>query len=296
METLKCRRVPWIRFPDKKMGSRERYDPMTDKEWREWCEWSGDPLEEILPASSKSTKALVSPEEIKPLVTPAMIYAKEIYKIPYSSFTEGKLIKKAQASLAISDRAALLSMDERKNNFIIFERERFNKADPWGSQLDGIFKKGIKAYKYLKSYSETDYGSLMVARVNDSKDEFTIYAITEGDEKYQAMGTKTWIRLPVNFPLLTRYPLSGQLIDPLAVIHHEFEHTRFGRSDYPIGSLREEVAAVRDYENPVRIINGFEPRYTYYQRDTETTVSVFDYKNTVSGGKTFDPLDPRKFK
>jgi len=72
-----------------------------------------------------------------------------------------------------------------------------------------------------------------------------------------------------------------------------FEHTKFGSKSYAIGTLKEEVAAVVEHENPARIIDGFEPRYMYYQRASNTTVSVFDYTNTLSGGKTFDPNDPR---
>lgn len=224
------------------------------------------------------------------------IYAESLYGIPIEEYERVKLIRAVRIDLGIYDKSKLIPKDERLKNFELFEKIRFNNDDPWGVQLDGVFKKGTSAYNYLKLYSQTNFGSTMIDRINRYDGKFTVYAITRGDKKFQAMGATDHIRLPVDFPLLEKYPFTDQLIDPLAVIHHEFEHTRFGLWKYDVGSLREEVAAVVHSENTVRILRDFEPRYVYYQRITDTTVSIFDYTNTMSGGRTYDPLDPRKLK
>lgn len=292
-QPLKCRRIPKLKIPEKsevlKVGSRESFEPMTDECW---FEWSGEPIKIKLSPDTKVTRVSVA----MPVVTPIMIYAKEVYDIPYKEYELSTLVRAARFDLGIDDKTKLISKVGRLKNFKVFEKERFNTDDPWGDQMAGIFKKGSSAYDYLKLYSQTSYGSIIVNRINKYKGKFTVYSITEGDKKFHAMGANHHIRLPKEFPMIKVYPFTGQKIDPLAVIHHEFEHTVFGKSDYEVGSLREEVAAVKGYENPVRILNGYEPRYSYYQRATNTTASIFDYKKTVTGGKTTDPLDPRLFK
>lgn len=62
-----------------------------------------------------------------------------------------------------------------------------------------------------------------------------------------------------------RFPVSGELVDPLAVLSHEFGHTRYGdprSAGQPLG----EALTVARYENPVRVRNGFPPRGVYYLR------------------------------
>jgi hypothetical protein len=245
--------------------------------------------------AEKAEKAEKEPLALKPDEM-IKIYAKEIYGIPIDSYERVKLIKAVRTVLGITDRSKLVEKGKRVENFELFKKERFNRADPWGVQINGILKEGSSAYKYLKMYSLTVYGSLMIERINKYKGEFTVYAITKGSKKFQAMGASNHIRLPEDFPLLSIYPFTGQKIDPLAVIHHEFEHTVFGGSDFDIGSLQEEVSAVVNYENPVRVLNDYEPRYVYYQRDTNLTVSVFDSTNIMEGGRTYDPADPRILK
>jgi len=292
---LKCRSIPTIKFPVKgepscKLTDRDNFEPMTDEKW---FEWSGEPITVCLSPDTGTTRIHIT-VPIKP--TPIMIYAKEIYFISYIEYKLSKLIDAAQIDLGIDDESKLILAEDRKKNFQIFEKERFNTKDPWGDQIAGIFKKGSSAYDHLKLYSQTRYGSLMIDRINKYKGKFTVYLILKGSKKFQAMGASHHIRLPVDFPELTVYPFTDQKIDPLAVIHHEFEHTIFGKLSYEIGSLQEEIAAVKNYENPVRILNGYEPRYVYYQRATDTSASVFDYKNTKSGGVSYDPLDPRVLK
>jgi hypothetical protein len=61
------------------------------------------------------------------------------------------------------------------------------------------------------------------------------------------------------------FPASNQLVDPHAILSHEFGHTRYG-DPASAGSLLGEATTVTRYENPVRERNGFEPRTVYYLR------------------------------
>ena len=83
--------------------------------------------------------------------------------------------------------------------------------------------------------------------------------------------------------------LECQEIAPLAVLHHEFEHTRFGiNSQHDAGDINEELAAVKLLENPVRALSGIEPRYTYAQLDKNEnavkTISIENQANEKKGG------------
>lgn len=64
------------------------------------------------------------------------------------------------------------------------------------------------------------------------------------------------------------FPASSELVDPLAILSHEFGHTRYG-DPASAGSLEGEARTVANYENPVRLRNGFEPRTVYYLRAPE---------------------------
>jgi hypothetical protein len=62
-----------------------------------------------------------------------------------------------------------------------------------------------------------------------------------------------------------QFPASSQLVDPHAILSHEFGHTRYG-DPTSAGSLVGEALTVERYENPVRVRNGFDPRTVYYVR------------------------------
>ena len=65
--------------------------------------------------------------------------------------------------------------------------------------------------------------------------------------------------------LSCRFPSSGELVDPHAILSHEFGHTRYG-DPASSGTLLGEARAVERYENPVRARNGYEPRVLYFER------------------------------
>ena len=60
-----------------------------------------------------------------------------------------------------------------------------------------------------------------------------------------------------------RFPDGGQEVDPHAILSHEFGHTRYGDPSSAL-SLEGEARTVEQYENPVRLRNGYEPRLVYY--------------------------------
>jgi len=62
-----------------------------------------------------------------------------------------------------------------------------------------------------------------------------------------------------------RFPTSDELVDPYAIISHEFGHTRYG-DPASAGTLLGEARTVERYENPVRVRNGYEPRAVYFER------------------------------
>lgn len=68
-----------------------------------------------------------------------------------------------------------------------------------------------------------------------------------------------------NQGLRCQFPSSEELVDPHAIISHEFGHTRYG-DPASSGSLLGEARTVERYENPVRVRNGYEPRAVYFQR------------------------------
>jgi len=79
---------------------------------------------------------------------------------------------------------------------------------------------------------------------------------------YGAMAAAASVRLGTR-GFRCRFPISGELVDPFAVLSHEFGHTRYGdprSAGQPLG----EALTVERYENPVRLRNGFPPRTVYY--------------------------------
>jgi len=222
------------------------------------------------------------------------IYALEFYNIQIEKFTKEKLIAAAKQHLNIN-KSTTISLLDKELNFAQFARERFHRVpkdeeifDPPNEQ---VFKTNTKAYDNLKKYAFTDYGAMMIQNFNNSNIKFNVFSAPNT----QATATHEHLKLPPDFPRISAYPFTGQSIDPQATIHHEFEHTTFGSAQLQVGSLAEEVKAVVEYENPARIIDGFEPRYVYYQRSSNITINVFNSK-TMTGGRTFDPKDPRILK
>lgn len=69
------------------------------------------------------------------------------------------------------------------------------------------------------------------------------------------------------------FPVGGQPVDPIAIVAHEFGHTRYGDPESG-GSLAGERETVLEYENPVRHLHGYEPRRIYYSYDLDQTIEI----------------------
>lgn len=84
-----------------------------------------------------------------------------------------------------------------------------------------------------------------------------------------------------------KFPFGGQQVDPIAIISHEFGHTRFGNmTNADSETILGEACTVKLYENPVRAMNQFESRKTYYSRKRNCFVEV-DSLIAL-------PMDPKK--
>jgi hypothetical protein len=70
--------------------------------------------------------------------------------------------------------------------------------------------------------------------------------------------------------LSCQFPSSNELVDPMAILSHEFGHTRYA-DPASGGNLIGEARTVELYENPVRVKNGFEPRALYFERVNQGT-------------------------
>ena len=192
----------------------------------------------------------------------------------------------AVASLtAPAAQAAELSV--RDHNFEVVETLVYDKGDkaPCGDSVD-----------LLKEYAQTDFGAPIVAEIaRDAQQAVADGLLTpDGDvteegmfEGYQpfriscgtgAQGGPNGIVLPAKFAKRFRY--SGQEIHPLAIVHHEMGHTKYGMPAQPSDivtdehgsrySVEHELEIVKRFENPVREEYGYKPRTSYTNHLGET--------------------------
>lgn len=172
-------------------------------------------------------------------------------------------------------------------HFEMFQRLAFEKGDraPCGESVD-----------LLKEYANSDFGRPIVDRIIEDAQVAVSHGYLTDDgvltdegvfEGYQpfriscsstAEGGFSGIGLPSTFPKTFRY--SGEEIHPLAVVHHEMGHTKYGTpaqvSDIVTdehGSryhVQHELEIVKKYENPVRESHGYSPRTSYTNHLGET--------------------------
>lgn len=204
----------------------------------------------------------------------------------------------ARAQLGL-EQAQALSPEIRQQNFSQFAARHFPQPPAERDEFDLDTygpAPGSPLYQLFEAYAATDYGALMVARVLEKGEPLTVKVVP-------GVSPQAWENLMVFPPEFPRagavFTFGGQPVDPLAILHHEFEHTHFGR--YPQREdalLQEELHAVRDVENPVRILNGFEPRYTYTQLNAQgqpqVTFAILNPDRAEPGAWTFDPENPAR--
>ncbi|MCB0422093.1 MAG: hypothetical protein KDD61_13935, partial [Bdellovibrionales bacterium] len=114
--------------------------------------------------------------------------------------------------------------------------------------------------------------------------------------QYEGWGAKAQSGL-VQFGSLgfkTYFPGSGEVVDPLAIISHEFGHTRFGHPDSG-NDICGEAATVQRYENPMRLAHGYAPRKTYHVLKEKILVNVEQGQVYSSENDIASPLMPIYF-
>ena len=128
----------------------------------------------------------------------------------------------------------------------------------------------LPVYKKLMEYSQTDYGAAMILRIlQDNKNKNTPHfevRYDDGASGQKAQAGYNFILLSNNFPNNSLFK-GGEKKHHLSIIHHEFGHTRFfSNSNGPVSVTHQhERLAVIHNDNPVRILNMHEPRYTYHK-------------------------------
>ncbi len=97
--------------------------------------------------------------------------------------------------------------------------------------------------------------------------------IIEEYSSYGAVAQPAHVRIGA---FRTHFPVGGQEVDPIAIIHHEFCHTKYGNFDpaYDTNHWRNELYIVRNCENPLREANGYEPRRSYFQSSENLTINI----------------------
>lgn len=195
-----------------------------------------------------------------------------------------------QKQLEILDSGAVPAMAKRTENFKELVKSNFTNLDYFMSdnpQLSeghnfvwGAGKETTSAFKMLKKYAHTSYGAMMVKRIllDNKKPQHGKRFFIRLDSDSTAQAGTDWISLPADFPLKETFP-GGEKIDPLAVIHHEFGHTKFyekvnHKKAHAAVTICHERLVVINNSNPVRIFNGLEPRYTYFKRDANQTINI----------------------
>jgi len=156
----------------------------------------------------------------------------------------------------------------RAKNFNAFVAANFVQGFEPGSWPDVVT--GLPVYQKLKDYSNTEYGAAMIFRVlqdnnNKSTQHFQV-RYDDGAAGEKAQAGFNFILLSKGFPDTTPFK-GGEKKYPLSIIHHEFGHTRFF-SSHPgpvtVTHPHERLAVIHN-DNPVRMLNSHEPRYTYYK-------------------------------
>lgn len=89
-----------------------------------------------------------------------------------------------------------------------------------------------------------------------------------------------------------QFPSSKEIVDPVAIISHEFGHTRFGHPESG-ADICGEAATVARYENPIRAMRGYQPRKTYHKRDEKLAIDV---RSGVIVEAPDPPQNPDKFR
>lgn len=175
----------------------------------------------------------------------------------------------------------------QQQNFEVVQRLAYDKGEqaPCGESID-----------LLKEYSETEFGAPIFQEIARDAEQAVELGYLTADgvltdegmfEDYRpfriscgasAQGGPNGISLPASYP--EHFRVSGQKIHPLAIVHHEMGHTKYGTPAQPEDivtdehgsrySVEHEFEIVKKYENPVREAYGYSPRTSYTNALGET--------------------------
>jgi len=198
------------------------------------------------------------------------------------------------------------SLMSRQANFKEFVKINFEYGfTEYGAWPNNVTN--LPVYKKLKAYSETNYGAATIYRIlQDNKkaalQKRKVFKVQydDGVSGQTPQGAFNYIILPKNFPDNRPYS-GGERKYDLAIIHHEFGHTRFFRKSNNMKkimfTLNDERRAVIYLENPIRMKKGMEPRYTYYRKRGENgekgTINIIT-GDRLAGLYTILENDPTK--
>lgn len=168
------------------------------------------------------------------------------------------------ARFALSDAGAVWFREMADDTLRLFNRGYLEyDTRLWQAYLDGAVRPPLSA--------------LITGRLSDAGQfaqdaaVFRIYAV----DGLGATAGAASIRMGLD-GFRCQFQVSGEAVDPFAVLSHEFGHSRYG-DPRSAGHPRGEARTVARYENPVRIRDGFAPRRVYYLRvDPPTTPAVRD--------------------
>jgi len=221
----------------------------------------------------------------------------------------------AKKYLKIDKPKNIIKIEDRVKNFDKFVIENFidnskHHTEAWPANM-----KSSVSYGLIKQYALTEYGAISIKMALDDNPSRLLYDdfVSEADfknkdeynQKYRFQVRHTndspqagynHMSFPLSFP--NGKPFSGgELKDPLAIIHHEFGHTRFysGQSKAVKVTLKHERKSIIENSNPVRILNGFEPRYTYTHTNGKSTINILTGKEETHAkdkGYTIKKDDP----
>jgi len=154
---------------------------------------------------------------------------------------------------------------------------------------------GTDGYKAFIKFSETSYGSSIISEMVNHPKKYKGFKISESPGKETRAAHRGGIIIAWRFPFQKTFIHSGQKVDPLAILYHEFSHT-IVFSEKPLGDhhyLDHERETVMKFENPVRILNGYEPRYSYVHYKGTDTINILtgDKEKGILAVNKYNPAE-----
>ena len=192
-------------------------------------------------------------------------------------------------------RLAIRRVSDYASNHPIKKRE-FNVADVTVPVKPAVkTEQALRAYKALQDYSRTPYGAMMIKNIlQDHKIPGRVPFRVRRYDGRVAAGSTDFIQFPSEFPRKTVLD-TGEIVNPSAIIHHEFGHTRYAvNHKRGLVTMQDERIAVINMENPARMFDKDEPCYTYFNDDENAPETINVITGEVQGGTwIFDKTDPR---